>query len=85
MNLGTNPGYDIESDDGEIICECFASTSPDSNSKLKKDAERLIENNTAAKKYIIFYSEFKKETHVENIKQKYQGINVISLEKLILT
>ncbi len=32
-------GLDIISSDGEIICECFAATSPMSNQKLAKDLE----------------------------------------------
>lgn len=82
LNLGT--GYDIVSDDGDIICECFASTSPDSNRKLLKDAEKLCENKTARNKYIFFYSEHKKDTYVEMVKNKHKNIEIFSLGNLIL-
>ena len=85
LNLGTNPGYDIESEDGDIICECFASTSPDSNSKLMKDAERLAENKTASNKYVIFFSEHKKDSYVLKVSNKYNDVTVIPLDFLKLS
>ena len=52
VNFGTEAGHDVESADGEIICECFSATAPDSNKKLAKDVancwmklnERVYEN-----------------------------------------
>ena len=38
----SEPGFDIESLDGEIVAECFAVTMAASNGKLKKDSEKLM-------------------------------------------
>ncbi|MDD3325298.1 MAG: hypothetical protein PHN38_09295 [Sulfurospirillaceae bacterium] len=43
INWGNIAGYDIESLDEEIICECFAATSYKSNAKLTADLKRLEE------------------------------------------
>jgi hypothetical protein len=82
VNFGTCAGYDIESEEGDIICECFAATAPDSNNKLKNDVERLYSNKSAAQKYVIYYAEIPKEKHVDNIRDKYQGVEIISLDSL---
>ncbi|WBW96229.1 hypothetical protein [Oceanirhabdus sp. W0125-5] len=82
VNFGTSPGYDIESEDGSIICECFAATAPDSNYKLKKDVERLVNNQLSTKKYVIYYAEIQKEKHVDNIRNKYKEVEIISLSSL---
>jgi len=41
VNFGTQNGFDVTSTDEKIICECFASTRPDSNQKLEKDVKRV--------------------------------------------
>lgn len=54
LNLGTQRGWDIESDDcGGINCEVFAATSPKSNQKLDRDIERLT-HSTANHRYVFF-------------------------------
>lgn len=82
VNFGTSAGYDIESIDGDIICECFASTTPDSNNKLKSDAERLNNNQTASKRYLIYYAEIPKNKHVANISGKYKDVEIIALKSI---
>lgn len=82
VNFGTSSGYDIESLDGDIICECFAATTPDNNNKLKSDAERLANNKTANKKYLIYYAEIQKDKHVDNIRGKYKEVEIIALKSI---
>ena len=54
LNLGTRPGWDVESEDcGGIIAEVFAATHPASNNKLKKDIKK-VSLGDAAHKYAFF-------------------------------
>jgi len=54
MNLGTAPGFDLESPDaGGIAAEVFAATHPASNRKLSKDIKR-VRGVSAAHKYVFF-------------------------------
>lgn len=80
--FGTEAGYDVESEDREVVCECFAATAPDSNGKLEKDTIRVFNNDDAKDKYVIYYVSEQKPTHVENIKKKYQGVKVIALKSI---
>lgn len=80
--FGTEAGYDVESKDGSIICECFAATAPDSNGKLEKDCLKVHNNQVAEHKYVVFYSSTKKPTHIDNIRRKYHDVSVISLENI---
>lgn len=82
VNFGTQPGYDVESEDGSIICECFASTTPDSNRKLEKDNKRVYEDEMVSKKYVIYYAENQKSIHEENIRKKYKDVEIISLSSI---
>lgn len=84
LNLGTQGGYDVLSVDDSIICECFSTTNPISNNKIKRDAERLIGNNTAERKYIIFYSAEVNVTTLDNIRKKYPSITFIQLDNVDL-
>ena len=81
LNLGTQSGYEV---DNSIICECFSTTTPISNNKIKNDAEKLIKNTTANIKYIIFYSAEVNVTTLENIKEKYHNITFIQLDNVEL-
>lgn len=80
--FGTEAGHDVESEDGEVICECFAATTPDSNGKLEKDCIKVHSNQDAIYKYVIYYASTNKPVHIENLKRKYQGVNIISLETI---
>lgn len=82
VNFGVESGYDVESEDGTIICECFAATTPDSNDKLKSDTLKVYCNSDAIHKYVIFYAKYPKVKQVENIRAKYKGINIIVLDKI---
>ena len=79
VNFGVEPGYDIVSEDNTIICECFAATAPNSNNKLKKDVEKLYKNKDATHKYVIFYAFTSMPTYVNNLKNKYFEVEIISL------
>lgn len=82
VNFGTQAGFDIVSEDESIICECFAATAPDSNSKLERDVKRVYENTDALKKYVIYYAFNSKPIHLENIKNKYLGVEIIALDNI---
>lgn len=55
LNLGTSPGNDIESKDGRLVAEVFASVDPGNNRKLEKDIERLVPLE-APLKYVFYLS-----------------------------
>lgn len=40
LHFGTESGFDIESEDGSVIAECFAVTTIKSNNKLLKDSKK---------------------------------------------
>lgn len=84
LNLGTQGGYDVVSLDNSIICECFSTTSPISNNKIKNDTEKLIKNSTADRKYIIFYSAEVNVTTLDNIREKHPDITFIQLDNVNL-
>lgn len=56
LNLGSSPGFDIETTDGEVVAECFASTTATSNRKLEKDCQKLLSKAETKKKYVFFYT-----------------------------
>lgn len=81
INWGNIPGYDIESEDGTIICECFAATSYRSNGKLFADLKKL--NKSSAKyKYEFFYDKEFTEQHKTYYREKYPKIQIVKFEKL---
>lgn len=79
LNLGTTPGYDIESEDKSIIGEVFSATSPMSNGKLEKDMLRLHSNNDAIHKFSFYYSYNDNLNRVENLKSRYPDVQVIKV------
>jgi len=82
VNFGAEAGYDVVSVDGTIICECFALTAPDSNGKLKKNVEKVYNNKAAEHKYVIFYASTLKPIHVENIRTKYPGVEIMAMDNM---
>ena len=82
LNMGTQGGFDIVSSDKKIVCECFSTTSPISNNKIKQDADKLLKDNTSEKKYIIFYSKEVNATTLNNIIVKYKEITFIRLDSI---
>lgn len=77
VNWGNVPGYDIESEDGTIIAECFAATSFRSNGKLVNDLKRLRQNGTVIYKYEFFYDKEFGEQQKEYYEGKYPGIEIV--------
>ncbi len=53
LNLGTAPGFDIQSECGQFVAETFAVTHPHSNDKLRKDVAKM--QTTVAKHRFVFY------------------------------
>lgn len=53
LHLGTAGGTDIESRDGSIAAETFASVNPRNNRKLEKDIDKV--GRTAAEHKYVFY------------------------------
>lgn len=88
INFGVQPGYDVVSLDGDIICECFAATSVKSNEKLKKDVLRVHQNKVARKKLVYFYSDSAdaEQAYIQNLGKQFSdvSINSISFEQLTI-
>lgn len=76
-HLGAEPGFDIESLDGEIVAECFAVTMAASNGKLKKDSEKLMLKAEGRKKYIFFYSRNDLDEKLERVYEKFLEIEYV--------
>lgn len=77
INLGNVPGYDIESEDGTVIAECFTATSYRSNGKLAKDLKRLAANDSALHKYVFFYDMEFTDNHKKYYENKYPDIKIV--------
>lgn len=82
INWGNIAGYDIESVDGTIVCECFAATSYSSNGKLSKDLKRLSQNDIAIYKYEFFYDKEFKESQRSFYEEKYPGIQIVKFSDI---
>lgn len=86
INFGVQPGYDVASPDGGIICECFAATSVKSNEKLKKDILRVHQNKEARKKLVYFYSDSAEaeQAYIQSLGKQFSdvSINSVSFEQL---
>ena len=75
LNLGTQPGSDIESGDCDgIAAEVFAATHPGSNQKLNKDEKKVIQTD-AKHKYVFFMC----PEYGEKRMRESQGVVVYSL------
>jgi len=85
IHMGTQTGYDIESIDGTVICECFAATSVKSNKKLEKDILRVYGDSNALYKYVIFYTAENDDLYINRMRNKYNlvSINRIEFEQLV--
>ena len=82
LHLGTESGYDIESDDGAIVAECFAVTTVRSNDKLARDSKKLMKHSNCEKKYIFMYSQSDSIDYLNNRFAKYPGICFVPLDGL---
>lgn len=83
IHLGAEPGFDIESSDGEVAAECFAVTSFGSNDKLKEDSQKLIKKAPDRKKYIYFYSQNDVEYKLKKVYKKFPDITYVRITNLI--
>jgi hypothetical protein len=81
INWGNVSGYDILSEDGCVICECFAATSYRSNGKLSSDLKRLNKA-SADYKYEFFYDKEYTESQHKYYHGKYPDIQIIKFYKL---
>lgn len=84
LNWGNVSGFDIESLDGMIICECFAATSYRSNGKLSKDLQKLNLNESAKHKYEFFYDQDFSEINEMYYKEKYPSVTIVKFNRLEL-
>lgn len=82
VNWGNISGYDIESDDNNIIAECFAATSYRSNQKLVKDLKRLKKNHVAEYKYEFFYDKDFKDSHRAYYEKNYPEITMVKFANI---
>ena len=73
MHLGPTAGYDIQSTDGEVIAECFAVTSVNSNNKMNKDCRKLLKAQ-AKYKHLYFCTCRDSENVLQNKFAKYPEI-----------
>ena len=74
VNFGAKAGIDIQSSDKTVVAECFAATTVDSNSKLSKDAKKLMKLPAEVEKYIYFYSKNDLNVKVEKACKTYPEI-----------
>ncbi len=74
ITMGAKAGFDIQSCDGAVVAECFAVTSIGSNSKLRKDAKKLMESAPDRDKYIFFYSQNDNDDKLKNAYDKFPEI-----------
>ena len=68
LNLGTASGIDIESRDGEITAEVFASVDPKNNNKLEHDVARVAESD--ARFRYVFYLWPIESNHVAELEER---------------
>ena len=79
VNFGAKAGFDIQSTDGKVVAECFAATNVDNNSKLSKDAKKLMKLPKAVEKYIFFYSQNDSE---EKLSRRYATFTEITFRRV---
>ena len=72
MNIGTNGGFDIYTEDKSIVAEAFSVVDPSNNRKLKKDITKLS-SQSKSKKYIFYYS----HNHPEMMEKIENDIQIV--------
>lgn len=82
VNWGNISGYDIVSEDGEVIAECFAATSYQSNGKLTSDLKRLQNNTTASNRYEFFFDKVFTDKNRTYYEKKYPGVTIVKFQDL---
>lgn len=76
LNLGTVGGTDIESVDGSVAAETFATVNPQNNRKLASDIEKVARTN-ARHKYVFYICP--KHASADPISSKLGAVQVVSL------
>ena len=84
LRLGTTPGFDIESEDGAIVAECFAATTALSNRKLEHDSKKIQDRAKEKEKFLFFYSQNDTEINLQQIYKKYPDIHFVRIRSLSL-
>lgn len=82
LHLGTEAGFDIVSDDGTIVAECFAVTTVKSNEKLSRDSKKLMKCETCEKRYVFLYSQFDDDGYLNKRYLAYPDICFVRIESL---
>ena len=77
LNLGTAGGTDIESTDGSIAAETFASVDPRNNRKLDKDIDKV--GCTAAEHKYVFYICPRDSISDATISKRNAEVKIVSL------
>jgi hypothetical protein len=78
LNLGTMPGWDIESDEnGGLVAEVFAAVSPQNNRKLDKDLKKVAKEKVQHR-YVFFMCPGIEAGPYIKISVP-EGINIVSL------
>lgn len=80
LHMGALNGTDVESIDGSVIAECFATVTAFNNRKLQKDCEKLKEYDAAIDRYIFFYSREDTEEKIESYAQKNREITFVRIK-----
>ena len=80
--FGAKAGVDIQSVDKMVVAECFAATTVNSNSKLSKDAKKLMKLSKDVSKYIFFYSQNDSDDKLERKYKMFPEITFRRVEKL---
>lgn len=80
LNLGTIGGSDIESLDGEIVAEVFATTNISNNDKLRKDISKVQEVSGAQYRYVFFLTNNNQHgVEIYETKVKHKGVTIVRL------
>lgn len=78
LNLGTASGYDITSNNQEIVAETFAVTNAKSNDKIKKDVIRMSTVHDAILRFVFYYSQ-EDFSGLQSLKDKYPNVQIIPI------
>lgn len=79
LNLGTSSGYDILSNNNEIVAETFAVTNARSNDKINKDVIRMSKAQDALLRFVFYFSQ-EEYSGLQALKDKYPNIQIIPID-----
>lgn len=80
LHMGALNGPDIESLDGCVVAECFATVTAFNNRKIQKDCEKIKGYDAAIDRYIYFYSREDTEEKIESYAQKNREITFVRIK-----